>query len=200
MFGFGNDRYARVKEVFERQFEPEGDNFLYRFHQKGAPIPVSSAERDRFIEEYARRLKHSTWIIYVGMTLLGGAAILWIFAGGADVPDMAIYVSMSALALIAVYYTIWAGKAPARELARRAPVGRERTSAEVRRAWLVEMSYAQLAGTLAIGVLGCLGASNRHGGFTGWGRLWPLAAAGLVALGCLQAYRKWRFEKNGTAS
>ena len=136
----------------------------------------------------------------MGLTLLLGVWVLWVFALGSDVPDAAIYVSMSALALAAVYYTIWAGKAPARELARRTPGGRERTKAEVQKVWLKNMSYGQLAGTLAIAVLGCLGAANRHGGFTGWGRLWLLAAAGLVALGCLQAYRKWHFEKDGTAS
>ncbi|HEU0283803.1 MAG TPA: hypothetical protein VFR52_01525, partial [Sphingomicrobium sp.] len=147
MFGFGSDNWSQAKELFERQFEPERDHFLYRRNQKGPPIRVSSDERDRFINDYALRLRRGTRGTVGGMLLLTALAVWWMFQTDSDVPDIAIYAGMGAIVAALIGYTLWAWGAPAREMARRMPTGRERTRTEVSRIWLKNMSYGRLAGT-----------------------------------------------------
>ena len=132
-----------------------------------------------------------------GMILLTGLAVWWIFQTGSDVPVVAIYASMGAMIAVLIGYTLWAWGAPARELARRMPIGRERTRAEVSRIWLKSMSYGRLAGTALAGVLALLSLGANYGGFAGWGLLWIALALALGVGAVIQAYRKWRFEREG---
>jgi hypothetical protein len=195
MFGFQNDHWAQAKELFERQFESDGDHFLYRRSQKGAPIRVSPDERGRFIDEYAGRLRLGSWGMAGGLTLGVALAVWWSLETGFDVPEAAIYIGTGAVAAILMGYILWAWGAPARELARRTPVGRARTRAEVSRAWLGNMTYGRLLGVATGGILACLVLAAKDGGFSGWGRLWIVFAVVTAVGAAIQACRKWRFEQ-----
>ncbi len=62
---FRNRNLDRVRDLFADQFEPSGDGFLYRKSMKGAPIPVSRDERERFDADFHRRLRKLMWFVTV---------------------------------------------------------------------------------------------------------------------------------------
>ena len=195
MFGFGKDHWAQSRQIFEDQFEPNGENYLYRRWQKGPPIPVTAAERQRFIDDYGHRLRNSNWGIWGGLLILTVLVIWWSVQSNADLPDVPMFIGIGAIALASIVYIMRAGTAPARELGRRAVVGQARSRAELRRLMLSRMSYGQLAAAAFPGILLVFIVSGRHDVSSGWGRLWLLFAGALVVLAGVQAFRKWRFDR-----
>jgi hypothetical protein len=75
MFGIGKDHWAQSRQLFEDQFESSGENYLYRHSMKGAPIHVTAEERQRFIDDYARRLRYSSRITIIGLLIVVSAAV-----------------------------------------------------------------------------------------------------------------------------
>lgn len=198
MFGM-KDHWANSKRLFEEQFEPEGSDFLYRRSLKGSPIRVTQRERQHFIDDYARRLRFTTWGLFTSLIVFTGAVVSWTVATGADLPDIAMYIGIGAIALVSVAYSIWVHGAPARELARRTPVGRERSRAEMRRLTLKRMTYGQLATAAFAAAVLPFTLRSHPDLFHGWSRLWLVFSAAIILLAAVQAVRKWRFEtRNGS--
>jgi hypothetical protein len=196
MFGLGRDPWAQSKQQFDDQFELDGDHFLYRRWQKGPPIRVTADERQRFIDDYARRLRYANWGIIGGLFFVVGLLLWWTLRSGSEVPDILLYAAISTVAVMNVGYSLWAGTAPNRELNRRAPVGRERTREEMRRMLNSKTSYSQLAGIAFVGAILPFGLKSHPDVFHGWGRLWLLFSGIIVSLAAVAAFRKWRFERN----
>jgi Na+/melibiose symporter-like transporter len=194
---FGNDHFERVRQLFTDQFEPDGTGFLYRKSLKRAPIRVTGAERDGFIGTFNRRLRYAAWSMVP-------ATILLILLLALFVPDMdsaagqvALWVGMGLILapFLLVYY--WAWNSPSRELERRTPVGRERTRKEVRQVMLARMTYGQLGLVVVVGFVLVLQESSRNDVLHGWGMLWLVFGAAMVIGAGVQAFRKWRNERDG---
>src|SRR5689334_3715417 len=75
-------------QLFADQFEPQADgSYLYRKSSRGAPIPVTAAERDGFVASFARS---RTWLQRGFLAAL--LMIVIVFAGvawaGQEVPEI----------------------------------------------------------------------------------------------------------------
>jgi len=191
---FGNSRhFDRVHELFAEQFEPDGQDYLYRRSQKGAPIRVSAAERDAFLAAFRRHYARAFWGFLVAIILaIFGMVALMPEAGGPVFETIAGFIVLPSIVLLGVYW-LWA--APARALRQRQPVGFERSRDEMRAIKLAKITYANLAvGALAVPLL-LLKVAEKSDVLHGWGRLWLLLAGALTVLIAVQAFRKWRSER-----
>jgi len=185
----------RMRESFEAQFEPAGDNrYLYRRNQKGEPIPVTGEERDRFSRNYLRQI----WFILGGMTVallgFGGLILWWTVWINSELPDVSLYIGLGVITATAIALMYWVRGGPARALEGRTPVGRERTKDEMRAILFKKLSYGQLAAVVAVGAILPFTLRSRPDVFRGWGRLWLVYGAAIILIAAVQAFRKWRFE------
>jgi len=185
----------QMRENFEAQFEAAGeDRFLYRRNQKGEPIPISADERECFIRQYVRHI----WFVLGGMmTVLAafwGLVIWWTVSADKDFPDITMYVGTATIAVAAIALMYWVRNAPARELEGRTPIGRERTSEEMRALYLSRTSYAQLAFTGGFGafLIVIRALNGRRDSGLHW--FYLVAGAGLVVFAGIRAFQKWRYD------
>lgn len=192
---FGNDNFERVRQIFADQFEPDGAGFLYRKSLKRAPIRVTDAERDGFIRTFNRRLRYAAWSILPTTILL--ILLLALF-----VPDMdgvsgqvALWAGIGLILAPFLLVYRWAWNAPSRELERRTPVGKERNREEMRQVMFARMTYGQLGSVVAVAFVLVLRVSSRNDVLHGWGMLWLVLAAALTIGAGIQAFRKWRRER-----
>jgi MFS family permease len=193
---YNNGSWQQLRENFADQFEPLGeDKYLYRRNQKSAPIEVTAVERARFIDQYGRRLRYSMWSMVAGLIVFMGAVVWWTVARNSDLPDLVLYIGIGLITTIAIGYLYWIRGAPARELERRGPVGRERSRDEMRALFFKKMGYGQLAGAAFAGLVLAFSRAGKEDLFHGWHRLWLVLAALLVLAAGVQAFRKWRFER-----
>jgi hypothetical protein len=195
MWHFGADNWAESRQFFADQFEPDGDGYLYRRSQKGAPIHVSAEERQRFIDDYARRLRYSMWGIVGGLMVVIALSLWWTLSTASELPDAAMYVAIGAVAVACVAYAMWIRGAPARELARRTPVGRERTPEEMRRVLLARTTYGHLAALALTAAIFPFTLRSQQHLLHGWSRLWLGFSAIVIMLAAVAAFRKWRMER-----
>jgi hypothetical protein len=192
---FRNRHFDQVKQLFADQFTPDGAEFIYRKSSKGAPIRVSSSEREDFIAAFNRQLRLASWGIVFGTVLLIGLLVMLAPAGpDSSIGQMGIYIGIGAIVAIFFASYQWAWNAPVRALQRRPVVGQPLSRTEIKRMMLDRITYGQLGiGVLAIGAL-LLKVSAKHDLFASWNRLWLLLAAiGLAGIG-VQAFRKWRMD------
>ncbi len=94
---------------------------------------------------------------------------------------------------MAIYY--WAWNAPSRELERRTPEGAALTKEEARALALSKITYGQLALVPLMGGGLVWKMSNKTDVFHGWGLVWLILGAALIALAGVRAIQKWRFSK-----
>jgi uncharacterized membrane protein len=192
---FRDHHFDRVQEMFADQFEPDGDDFLYRRSMKGAPIRVSRAERDAFLADFGKRFKYAKWAIVPATLLLIG--LLVVFLPDADGPSFELFIYIGTGLIIASFMIghYWAWNAPARQLVRRPELGKARPRAEMRRIMLARMTYRQLA-TAAAGMAALLFMVSEDTDLLhGWGRFWLGFSAVVFGGVAFQAFRKWRFDK-----
>lgn len=192
---FGNQNLDRVYELFADQFEQEGDGFVYRKSLKGAAKRISTAERDDFIANFRRNYRRMFWSWVLVMLCGIFAYVGWTVYDDRETSELTLYLGIAVFVgmFLFSHYYVWG--APARALERRAAIGRERTRAEVRRLMLEKMSWGQLGGAAGLTAILLLNRSEKDSLLVGWNRLW-LAFAGLMILVIgIQAFRKWRFDR-----
>ena len=194
MFWSRNDNWARVRELFENQFEADGEGFVYRRSQKGEAIRVSADEREGFIEAFNRQLHYAMWGICAGITIVLGITVWLSVRSHADPSNVSIYVGVGIVMIFYLAYYRWAWAAPARQLAGRMPMAGELSPDEIQRLKFGRMKYSRLAGAAAGGLFLPILMIRRYDLFSGWGRLWLVFSGALVLLAGVQAFRKWRFE------
>ena len=193
---YGNDSWQRLRENFADQFEPYGEGeYLYRRNQRGAPIEVTAEERKRFMVQYARRLRYNMWGMVAALIVFMGAVVWWSVARNSDLLDTVLYIGLGLITAVAIANMYWIRGAPARELERRSPVGRERSRDEVRELFFKKLSYGQLAGAAFAGVILVVSRAGKEDLLSGWHRLWLVFAVLIVLAAGVQAFRKWRFER-----
>ncbi len=115
MFG-SNSRVAT--RAFARQFEPEGDGYLYHRRSGGPAVHVTAAERDRFLTEFERRWKTAFWAFVTATVLAMVGACVAIFKG-VPLPVVLLPTILVWLAYCAVLMRI--GKVPDKPLIGRPP-------------------------------------------------------------------------------
>jgi hypothetical protein len=189
---FGTDNFAQVRRMFAEQFEPDGRNYLYRKFTKAAPIPVSAAERDRYIAGFDTFLRRASWGMTAGIVILIAATVAFVMSTGRDVIESATLIGLGAIlaVFLALYWWFW--NQPARELRDRAAAGEARSRAEVRRRYLAKTTYGQLALTAAIAFLLLLKAAFSGAPFSGWNLFFLCWGVIVLPLAVVQAFRKWR--------
>lgn len=192
---FGNRHSDRVRQLFEDQFEPDGDGFFYRKNMKGAPIRVSEAERNEFVDAFSRRLRFGLWSVVSATMILIGLVVWQVPDGDSRTGMVFIYVGIGLILSIFLASYFWAWNAPSRALERRPAAGVARSREEMRQLMFSKMTYGQLAVGALAGPLVLLMVSGRTDVLHGWGRLWLLFAGLFSALAGIQALRKWRFER-----
>ncbi len=102
--------------MFAAQFEPDGVGFVYRNHTIGDPIPVSAAERNRYLADFAKFTKYGAWTMLAGALILLVAFLLYSFMTKAEVPDLVSLGSFGVMIVLymAAYLRAW--NKPVREL------------------------------------------------------------------------------------
>jgi len=175
---------------FAGQFEPHGQDFLYRKSFKGAPILVNAAERDRFVNAYNKAQK-ITVFYGVAVLIIGVIVMMMLYPSNRSAPVWADIVPVGLAGVVIFAMTFWNWNAPARALRGRGTMGEAKTAAEARREALARTSYRQFALAAGIGAFLLFQV-----GLSGWNRFWLAWAALLIVGAALQAYRKWRLDRS----
>lgn len=140
-----------IHSMFESQFEPDGDGFLYRRNSKDAPIRVSAAERDKYIGIFARHVKYGFWGIVISTSLLIAALTTYNIITGDEPSNIVLYIGLTIIFLAYMFAHIRARNLPARELRDRLIVGPPRSKTQIRNRHAANMSYSQIGGVILIG-------------------------------------------------
>ncbi len=104
--------FDRLIELFSNRFEPDGDGYVFRANLRAEGIPVSKAERDKFVADYSRRIKISMWASMGLMTALLIGGVVFVVSHDVDVPQYALYVAFTPFILVSVGAMLWLAKAP----------------------------------------------------------------------------------------
>src|SRR5438270_2367957 len=98
------DSWATTRKLFTDQFEQDGRGFIYRRSQKGAAIRVSAEERSRFIDEFNRNLRRGMWIMYIGVAVALGGAVLFSVLRGSDLSQAALFIGIGVVMIPYLFY------------------------------------------------------------------------------------------------
>jgi MFS family permease len=183
---------------FEDQFERTSTGYLYRRNRRGPAIAVSTGERDRFVAKFRRR----TALLWWGVLAAGLAGVVLSVVIASTIAEvsnfgMIVFLVLGPLGLAYFAASLWAFDAPARALRDRAVEAPALTNGEHGRRILARLTYRQLAGVAALGVVFAVFVSMRYDPREGWNALWLLSPAFCLSAACVQAIRKWRLERRG---
>ncbi len=194
----GNHGFDRVCQKFAAQFEPDGNGFVYRKYAKDAPIPVNASERDKYIEDFNRSTKFRLWAV-------AGATILFILAlsfyqvkTSAGPSGLPIYCGLAVILGAYLISHYWAWNRPARELRDRGAIGEARSRVEMKQRSLARLTYGEIAAAAVTPLLLLLQVDLKRDLFSGWNLFWLVLVAAILCLVAVQAYRKWRFDSQGS--
>ena len=180
--------------MFADQFEPDGNNFIYRKHMKGAPIQVSASERAKYIRAFNIYLKYASWGIAIGIITLILFFATYSVMTATDLPDMDLTVGLGLIVVLFIGGHYWAWNLPVRELRGRGTIGEPRSRAEIRRLFLTKLTYGQIAAGAGFGVLMLFHIGSKEGLLSGWNIVWLVLGTTLLIMSAVQAFRKWRFD------
>jgi hypothetical protein len=190
---FADVHLARVKQAFAAQFTPARDGYIYRRGQRGPAIPVTDVERDRFVALFDRAVTRWAWgVVLAAIVAIGGLAIFPLSLP----PPLRGQEEIAMTTLLVVSFMSawwWIRNAPARALARRAPIDQGVSGADFRRASLVAMSWSipvvaalfQIALIMRVALFEPDPFGREQWGYYG------IAAIGLTAMAAI-AWLKWR--------
>lgn len=185
-----NSRIEHMEEIFLSQFEQEGDRLFYRKHGRGAPIPVSLDEQERFRAQYRRasiRMIWATVLLVVTTIALGGLIAPKFLDEGPGI----IIITLGAIGVISVL-GVRNSTAPARALERRSPVGNELTAEEWQSKHFATTSWPLLGSIFAVSIIVCIWLGT-HSEFQEWSDyLWLIGSGVLSLLGARALWLKYR--------
>lgn len=149
--------FGDPQSLFAEQFERDGTGFLYRKSRRGAPVRVTAAERDAFIETFNRRYRFLSWGFGVALAVTLFAIIAISVANEAEVEESWIYAGCGILVggYMLVWYRLW--NAPAVALERRSHVGAPKSRSEVRSEMLAKIGWGQLAAIFVLMLVSAIG-------------------------------------------
>jgi len=192
-----NGSTALIRDQFANRFEPHGDGYVFRANLRAAGIPVSAADRDRFVAEFNRRLSIWAYGGTAGFVVLLTVALFAFFLLNpeGEIPEFVSFLLVAAFLPVFLVPFFWLWNAPARNLRNRLPVDQGRSKAEATQLAFAQLTWGRLGGALAMLAFGLWALSRSHNLLVGWNRLWLAGAAALLALIAVQAVRKWQAER-----
>lgn len=182
-------------ENFSSRFEADGEGFLFRSNLRAAPIPVSIVERDEEVSRYQRsmRLAMAGFLVVslAAFSTLIGIDIAYDIGGLSWMIWLVLIPLIGGFAFVSTY--LW--RVPDRRFAGRIPATNKFSIEEVRRRTFEHISWVALAITPFIALLILM--PRRGEEMSDLGFMIKLGVAGaLILLAAVQAFRKWRFERN----
>lgn len=187
----GDGFFSVSRDSFANQFEADGKEYLYHRSLRDAPVRISVAERDVFINRFRLATRYLFWGLMAGFLLVVAGVMV---VDGNHPSEAHTWVGVGALSAVFIGCYMYAWNEPARILRGRGFSGEGRSRAEVRRLMLQKLTYGQLSGIALTVVALVWRVSKRQDIFSGWSRLYLGFAAVMVVAILLQAFRKWRFE------
>jgi hypothetical protein len=189
---FYNSHLERIRKTFADQFEQDGNRIVYRKNLKGAPIEVSASEHEALVAQFDKRMKY-LMALFMAFTvvMIVGAALLSFQINIEFSQPLAF--GCGAIVLAPVLFSMfWAWNAPARLVAGRAPLGKERTVAEMHRIGFERLTWGRLGAAAAIALVMLLRVDWHRDLLAGGNPFWLLISGGLLVLCGVQAVRKLR--------
>lgn len=184
--------------MFAAQFEPDGNDFVYRKYAKDAPIRVSASERNRYIEAFNRSTKFRLWGVTGGTIFLILMLAFYSVETNTDISGPPLYCGLGAIMAAYMVGHYWAWNRPTRELRERGTIGEARSRAEMKRRFLAKLTYGEIVGAAGTSIIPLIQVDLKRDLFSGWNLLWLVLAAFILCLAAVQAYRKWRFVSQGS--
>jgi len=183
----------RLVKPFANRFEPDGTDFLYRKNLREAPIRVTAAERDAFIDDFREAMFWAYWLLMGGTVVSIVVPIfLMIRIPGLDAPYLVfLFLALFFTIYMAIYYQ--AANAPSVALQSRAVAGTGRSREEARAIMLSKVSWRNLGLAALAFAFALFRLSLRIDLTAGWNRLWLAGAAALYGFVGYRAYQKLRY-------
>ena len=187
---FSNDGSAA--RIFDLQFEPDGDGFLYRPNFDVEAVRITAEEKQAIIEAYHRRMRRWIWLVAGTTILLILVLEIWTSGRFADQHRLAYWaiVSFPTLGLLLLHRRAW--YAPARAFERRPSAGRSLSRREIRDRILAEQGYGIHVSTLLIFSALLAVSLNAPSPFRGWNLAWIGAEIAFIIICVTNLYRKWK--------
>jgi len=192
--------WTRAQRLFAEQFEPDGGGYVYRRSRKGEAIRVTRAERDHFVNAFVESQLRGLWIIFAGAGLLMMGLVFLAKShpeiSFSSIPSLAV-ICAAAFVLSIPYgaYLKWRWAAPARELRGRTPIAAKRTREEMRQLRLTKLTWTRLGVGALVAIVIAIPDPPRERRYPGWNHFALTVAIVLLALISVQAFRKWRFDR-----
>lgn len=179
-----------LEEIFLRQFEQEGDRFLYRKHGRGAPIPVSVEEKEEFRLNYRKATGRMLWGAVASVTL---AISLGVMIAPKFV-DEGYGIMIICLAMIGgiAFLSVRHSTAPARALERRTPVGNELSRDEWQAKHFSTTSWPLLGSIFLISTVVCVSILTGSETLEWSDHFWAVGSGMLSVLGARALWLKYR--------
>jgi hypothetical protein len=188
----------RLRELFAKRFEADGDAYLFRASLGAPGIRVSAAERDGFVSQYVSRWRMLKW---GGLAVMLAVILLVVWASvssGAELSETAIFLLLIVMGGLIAGGSMWLWYAPNRALAGRLASAPGRSKEEARKLAFRRMPWSNFGVAVGFIALATAKLLSRHVDLLhGWSRLWLAGLAALAVLLAVQAFRKWRSERGG---
>lgn len=183
-----------LRQLFADQFEPDGNEFIFRYNLKSAPIRVTRAERDRYVDTFNKFNKWSLWLLIGAILLLAGLYVIFLTITDQPVSGITVYIGIGVLMIGYMIAFYWIRGFPMRELRGRPTVGEPRSRVEIRDLMISRMSCVQIViiGTGGLFVLSRIDRNNDL--FSGWNLALLVFAAFAIVAAIVTAFRKWRLK------
>jgi hypothetical protein len=177
---------------FERRFEPNGEEYLFRARATTAPVRLSQPEMRDCVSSFRRGMKR----IMIGIFLsIASLIVIPVLAFPArSTTNVELYGGTSAIVAVFLFalWRLW--NSPARKFAHRAPAGLPLTKHEARARNLASIKWSNLV-LVSIGVTIWLSLQIFDVDATSNQKLlWSLLAFVFFVLIAVQSFRKWRYQ------
>jgi hypothetical protein len=182
-------RLEPTLKLFDAQFHPDGDGYIYRRSQTGAAFRITGEEQAGFIAAFRRHMSMAiAGVLVASVGLVAGMVSVGkenapVIGGGA----LAAMVAFFCLALM----FIW--NAPVRALAGRKPSEPALTGPMAQRMKWRQITWGQFAVGASGGVFLWFKYAPLPDLMVGWNWLWPVGLAVYLGVIGWRVWQKWRY-------
>ncbi len=186
-------RRNKAVKAFEKQFEPDGDGYIYRKYGTGSAYRITSAERDEFIADFRHAMRWS---------LIGVIAAILVFAAALSALDIGekslVFFGFGVVICLPLFLAIkQMYAAPEFRLQHRKTAMRGMPVDERKRYALAQISYWQLAVLPLLGLLVLGWIAEEVDVKSGWGLTAWLIPISFALIAAVQGWRKFRVSREG---
>lgn len=179
---------SSLERSFRMQFEPDGDQWIYRRSAKGRGVKVSAAEMEVAVSDYLRRVRRM--ILLIVFATFAALTVAFIFSRDGEISDIMLWLLVLPVVVVTGVGSLWIYRAAARSFKGRQQIGRDVSGAELRQRYLAQMGYGQLALTFAIGGF-IIVRQVKHWPPVGSDWAWVALGSAVATLAAIQTIRKF---------